>query len=47
MREYVKNKVKGEPLLSLILQKIAKVEDAFLSGTLPSSEAKDALRRLP
>ena len=47
MRTFVRNKVKGEPLKSKLLKKIKDVEDAFLSGRMPSEDAKEALKHLP
>jgi hypothetical protein len=47
MRTFIRNRVKGEPLRTKLMKKIKDIEDAFLSGRMPSEDAKEALKHLP
>jgi len=46
MKEFVKNRVRGEMLLKKLDTQISTVEDKFLSGTINAEEAKRALEKL-
>ena len=46
MKEFVKNRVRGEILLKKLDTQISTVEDKFLSGTINAEEAKRALEKL-
>jgi hypothetical protein len=46
MKGFVQNRVRGEPLVRKLTQKINEVEDKFFSGTINSEQAKQALEQL-
>jgi len=46
MRGFVKNRVRGEPLVQKLTKKINEVEDKFFSGTMNAEQAKRALGQL-
>ena len=46
MREFVKNRVRGEALLKKLNSQINSVEDKFLTGTIDIEQAKRMLQKL-
>ncbi len=46
MRAFIKNRVRGEYLVSTLLGKINKIEDQFFSGKMSAEDAKRALAHM-
>jgi len=46
MKEFVKNRVRGDVLLQKLNAQIRTVEDKFFSGTMNAEQAKRALQKL-
>lgn len=46
MKEFVKNRVRGEELIQKLTRQINEVESKFFSGSMNAEQAKKALERL-
>jgi hypothetical protein len=46
MKGFIKNRVRGEPLVHKLLQNVSNVEDRFFSGTMNAEQAKRALENI-